>query len=168
MTNPFADIGELPKGDDPEAQVEYLRSVVDAFHATGNPRIKPLRRKLDAMLARLADGAESASSEAELKALAEEAAGAVADLQRQTYDLLLTVINQTRATLRVRLQQGVPPNERLDAEKLQSSLAGFAQALRKMLSSAKKGDREGHDAAARELEAASRLLDDTAGELKGD
>jgi hypothetical protein len=163
------DIGAPPAGDDPEAQVEYLIRVVTAFQATGNPRIKPLRKRLDTMLERLAEGGERLAPEDEegIQELATELATEVHGLQRQTYDLLLTVINQTRATLRVKLKQGMPPNERVDTEKLQKSLAAFAQGLRKMLVAAKKGDKQAHDEAARELEAAGRLLDETAGELEG-
>ena len=83
-----------------------------------------------------------------------------------TYELLVTVINQTRATLRARLKQGMPPAERLDTEKLQKALGGFAQGLRKMLAAAKKGDKAAHDAAAAELEAAGNLLDETSEEIK--
>lgn len=161
------EIGAPPEGDDPEAQVQYLKRVVEAFAATGNPRIRPLRRKLDTMLERLAAGAERATGDQAVESLARAFAVEVSELQRQTYDLLLTVINQTRATLRVKLKQGMPADERVDTEKLQRALAAFAQGLRKMLVAAKKGDKRAHDEAARELEAAGRLLDETADELKG-
>ncbi len=162
--NPFLDIGAPPEGEDPEAQVEYLKRVVTAFAATGNPRIKPLRKKLDTMLERLAAGAESARTEDELRTLAQEFAVEINALQRQTYELLVTVINQTRATWRVKLKQGgLPPGEKLDTEVLQKALAAYAQALRKMLAAAKRGDKAAHDAAARELEHAGELVDRAGG-----
>jgi len=160
------DIGAPPEGDDPEAQVQYLVRVVEAFQATGNPRIKPLRKKLDGMLERLAEGAESIESDDEVEVLARELAVEINGMQRQTYELLLTVINQTRATLRVKLKRGMPSDERFDTEKLQKSLAAFAQGLRKMLAAAKRGDRQAHDDAAVELELAGKLLDETSQELK--
>lgn len=162
--NPFLDIGAPPEGNDPEAQLSYLKTVVAAFHASGNPRIKPLSRKLDIALEDLARGGQKNDDPTKL---AKQFAAQVDALRLQTYDLLLTVINQVRATLRVKLKQGMPPDERVDSEKLQEALGVFAQGLRKLLSSIKKGNSEGLAEGGKLLDDAGKLIRGSGSELLG-
>ncbi len=160
--NPFIALGTPPEGDDPEAQLSYLKGVVHAFELSGNARVRPMGRKLEDALARLAAAGQRGGDP---EALAREFAGEVNELRQQAYDLLLTVINQVRATLRVKLQQGVPGPQRGDAEKLQQALAAFSQALRKGLVAVKKGDREAQKEADKLVAEASALLGESGREL---
>jgi hypothetical protein len=160
--NPFLEIGAPPDGEDAEAQLTYLKRVVAAFESTSNPRIKPLRRKLEEALADLADGAGRG---ADAESLATQFAGQVDALRAQTYELLLVVINQVRATLRVKLKQGVSPGERVDTERLQKALAFFSQGLRKTLRAQKSGDPDGQREAREMLSDASRALEETGVQL---
>ncbi|MBI5511775.1 MAG: hypothetical protein HY903_23715 [Deltaproteobacteria bacterium] len=153
--NPFRGIGAPPQGTDPEPQLAYLRRVVDAFHSTGNPRLRPLRQKLDDALEELARGA---AKNLDPEKLAREFGARVTDLRLQTFDLLLTVINQVRATLRVKLQRGMPWSEKIDTEKLQQALGLFSQGLRKTLAAARKADPQAHDEGNKLLEEAGRMM----------
>jgi hypothetical protein len=160
--NPFAQIGAPPVSEDPEAQLSYLKQVVGAFDATGNPRIKPLRHKLEEALEKLARGTER---NVDPERLAREFAADVDALRLQTYDLLLIVINQVRATLRVRLKQGISPSDRVDTEKLQKALAVFSQGLRKMLRARKNGDARAEEEAKDILGEAGRALEESGNQL---
>jgi len=160
--NPFVGLGAPPQGSDPEAQLTYLKQVVGAFEQTGNPRVRPLGRKLEEALAQLARDSERG---ADPEKLARQFSAEVATLRHQAYDLLLTVINQVRATLRVKLQQGVPAPQRADTEKLQKALALFSQALRKTLNAAKKGDTAAQSEADHMLSEAGALLEESGHEL---
>jgi hypothetical protein len=161
--NPFTALGSAPAGEDAEAQLVYLRQVVTAFAVTGNPRLKPLGRKLDQAFARLAHGAEHGRDP---QSLARDLDADVRALQIEVYELLLTILNQTRGTLRVKLQQGMPPPERADTERLQQSLGAFAQGLRRFLAASKKGDKQAVADATKAIEEAGRLLADSGRELE--
>jgi hypothetical protein len=161
-TNPFMALGAPPAGEDPEAQLTYLKQVVSAFAAAGNPRLKPLGKKLDQAFEHLASGAERGGDP---EALARKLHAEVSALQIETYELLLTILNQARGTLRVRLQQGMPPPKRADTEKLQQALGGFAQGLRRFLSARKKGDAQAVREATKAIEEAGKLLAESGQEL---
>ncbi len=161
-SNPFAGLGTPPASGDPEGQLHYLRRVVDAFHQTGNPRLKTLRQRLDQALLELARGAERG---ADPDVLARGFAANVNQLQLQTFDLLTTVVNQARATLRVKLTQPLPPRERAEQEKLQKALGAFSQGLRKTLAAARKPDDAARDEANRLLTEAGQLMEDAGQEL---
>jgi len=156
MSNPFTNLGAPPEGDDPEGQLRYLRQVMDAFSQTDNPRVKPLGRKLDVALEKMAKKSERG---ADPETLARELHAEVRALSLQTYELLLTVINQVRATLRIKLQRGMAGDERLKSEQLQDGLALYAQGLRKLLSAIKKGNQQGQDEGSEMLQRASLQLD---------
>ena len=89
MSNPFTNLGAPPEGDDPEGQLRYLRQVMDAFSQTDNPRVKPLGRKLDVALEKMAKKSERG---ADPETLARELHAEVRALSLQTYELLLTVL----------------------------------------------------------------------------
>jgi hypothetical protein len=162
--NLFQGIGAPPEGQDPEAQLSYLKRVVEAFQATGNPRLKPLRQKLDQALLAVAQGAER---NLDPEKLAQQFAREVDELRFQTFELLVTVVNQTRATLRVKLRQALPPEQRVDTEKLQKALGLFAQGLRKTLTAAKKADPQASDEGNRLLDEAGKLMEESGRELQG-
>ena len=162
--NPFLGIGAPPAGSDPEAQLSYLKRVVEAFDSTGNPRLKPLRQKLDNAMIELARGSER---NLDPEKLAKQFAREVDDLRLQTFELLVTVVNQARATLRVKLHQILPPGERVDTEKLQKALGLFAQGLRKTLAAAKKADPQAKDEGNRLLDEAGKLMVESGQELQG-
>ena len=162
--NPFQGIGAPPEGSDPEAQLSYLRRVVDAFHSTGNPRLRPLRQKLDLALADLARGTER---NLDPEKLAGQFSAQVDELRLATFELLVTVVNQARATLRVKLHTILPPGQRVDTEKLQKALGVFAQGLRKTLTAAKKADPQARQEGNRLLDEAGKLMDESGHELQG-
>src|SRR5690349_15687914 len=95
--NPFAAIGVPPEGASPEAQLDYLGKLVEAFEITEHPRLKPLRKKLNAALKALARGADNNVDPA---ILAKRFAGDITELQAQTYELLAAVITETRVKLK--------------------------------------------------------------------
>ncbi|MBI3179417.1 MAG: hypothetical protein HYZ27_07125 [Deltaproteobacteria bacterium] len=162
--NPFIALSTPPEGNDPEEQLNYLKEVVHAFETTGNARVRPLGRKLEDALARLAVAGQRGGDP---EKLARQFAQEVSELRLQAYDLLLTVINQVRGTLRVKLQQGMPGPRRGDSERLQKALAAFSQALRKALVAVKKGDRDAQTEADKLVSEASTLLDESGRELAG-
>ncbi len=137
-----------PPASDPESQLAYLKRMVQLFHRAPHPRVKALRRKLDAALIQLVEAAETGRSPAEL---AEELAGHIDALRSETFELLLTVVNQVRGTLRVRAKNS--PAE------LQDGLQLFSQALRKMVAAMRKGDLCGETEAQRQLDEAASLLE---------
>jgi len=153
--NPFQALPPPPSGNDPAAQVDYLERVVQAFEQAGNPRLAPLKKRLHATLAEVARGAERGDDP---EKLAREFAAQVAELRLQTYDLLSVVINQVRATLRVKLQGSLAPPERLDAESLQKGLGEYAQGLRKLILAIKKRDATLEAEAQKLISAANELL----------
>lgn len=160
--NPFSGVGDPPEGQDPEAQLTYLRKVVGAFQGTDNPRIRPLKKKLNEALLRLAGGSERGVDPQEL---AGKFSDEVDALRLQTYDLLLTVVNQVRATLRLKLKKGMAGAERVDTERLQKALALFSQGLRKTLLATKKSDSKAYDAAVQVLAEAGQVLEETGHQL---
>ena len=161
--NPFLGVGAPPEGPDPKAQLEYLRRVVDAFHSTGHPRLKPLRQKLDHALEELARGAKRHAAP---EKLAREFAQEVAELKLQTYELLVTVVNQARATLRVKLRHILPPEQRIDTEKLQKGLGLFSQGLRKALVGARKQDAAAQAEGKATLAEAAQLMTESGREIE--
>ncbi|MEE8409920.1 MAG: hypothetical protein V3T05_09960 [Myxococcota bacterium] len=160
--NPFAGVGDPPAGQDPEAQLTYLRKVVDAFQSTGNPRIRPIKKQLNEALLRLGGASERGVDPEEL---AKTFAGEVDALRLRTYDLLLTVVNQVRATLRLKLEKGMATTERIDTERLQKALALFSRGLRKTLLATKKRDTKAHDDATQILAEAGQVLEETGHQL---
>lgn len=160
--NPFSGVGDPPEGQDPEEQLTYLRKVVDAFQGTDNPRIRPLKKKLNEALLRLAGGSER---DVDPEELANKFAGEVEALRLKTYDLLLTVVNQVRATLRLKLKKGMATTERVDTERLQKALALFSQGLRKTVLATKKSDSKAFDDATQVLAEAGLVLEETGHQL---
>ena len=161
--NPFLNVGAPPAGSDPEEQLTYLRKVVDAFHVTGNPRLRPLRQKLDLALEELARGTER---NLDPERLAREFSAEVEELRLQIFELLVTVVNQVRATLRVKLHQSLPPDSRVDTEKLQKALGLFAQGMRKTLTAAKKADPQAREEGNKLLDEAGKLMEESGHELE--
>ena len=81
------------------------------------------------------------------------------DGENDTFDTLLTIVNQVRGTLRIKLQGGMPKPERDEAERLQEGLQGFSKGLRQVLLGAQHGDAAAEQAGLRLLDEAVRALD---------
>lgn len=163
MDNPFAALPSAPAASaSPEEQLRYLEGVVEAFRTAGNPRIKPLQKQLTSALERLHRGAERGEDR---EALAMTLSEDITELRLQTFELLLVVVNQVRATLRVKLQHGLPAPERVDVTELNKSLTLYAEGVRKLVSAFKKNDdasirvaSEALDAACAQMSASGRTL----------
>ena len=156
MENPFAAIGAPPEGEDPRQQLLYLQSIVAAFEKTPNPRIKPLQKQLGTAIENLAVSVERGDPPAQI---GQRFQRDIRDLRVQTFDLVLVVVNQFRATLRVKLQAGMAPPQRLDMELLQRALGEYAQAVRKMIGAMKKGDAQTAKEAGEMMDRANAMLD---------
>jgi len=156
MENPFRDLGAPPATDAPPAeQLRYLEGVIEGFRNAGSPRIKPLQKQLTDALERLQRGLDRGTAPEEIAA---QLSGDVAALRLQTFEILLVVVNQVRATLRVKLQGGLPTPERLDVEALNRGLGLYAQGVRKLVAAFKKNDEQAVRQASEALDEASALM----------
>ena len=148
---PFSHLGAPPGDEDPRAQIQYMIGVLQAFEDVREPRMKPLRDKLHSAIAELEHDDDGK--------VRERYAASVQALQIETYDLIVVVVSQVRATLRAQLARGMSKPDRLDTERLQRDLGDFSQAMRKLVAAIKKGDH------AKRLEA-ERLLEAAGGGIK--
>ncbi len=156
MDNPFAALPSPPTpSSPPEEQLRYLEGVVEAFRSAGNARIKPLQKQLTLALERLHRGAGRGEDR---DVVAMQLADDIAELRVQTFELLLVVVNQVRATLRVKLQRGLAPPERLDVTALNKGLTLYAEGVRQLVVAFKKGDEHAVQSASRALDEASALM----------
>lgn len=136
--------GERPTGagapfNDPQAQIDQIEQVLAVLEEIGHPRIKPIKKKLRRALARVGEGAESGRSE---EIIAKQFAADLRELRRATYELLNTVVNQLRGTVRMKKAE-MSPAEREEAERLMNGLGLFARAMQKMISASRKDDERG-------------------------
>jgi hypothetical protein len=155
MENPFAAIGAPPETDDVREQLLYLERVLEAFQKTPHPRLKPLRRQLCKAIENLGLAVQRGDPPEEIaRRFTDEAR----DLRRQTYELVLTVVNQFRATLRAKLQAGMAAPQRTDMELLQKGLREYAHAVRTMVSAMRNNDDQAAKAAGAQMELANALL----------
>lgn len=159
--NPFQALGPPPEGNEPRSQLLYLQRVMEAFAQTAEPRVAPLKRKLQAAVTRLAQGTER---EEEPEQVAARFGAEVARLRLESYELLLTLVNQVRATLRVQLARMMPPDKRIDSELLQKGLGIYAQGLRKLVTALKTDDESKRAEAHTLLDEAGKLLESSAHE----
>ncbi|MBC7792651.1 MAG: hypothetical protein H7Z43_03000 [Clostridia bacterium] len=146
--NPLDAVGPPPPTDDPHAQAEYLTQVLDAFAAIQEPRIKPLRARLLSALAELHDNEDGKGRERHVAAMKA--------VQIDVYELVITIINQIRTTLKVQLGRGMATPARLGMEKLQKQLGDQVRAMLKTVSALKSTDSAKFAEAARLLEEAQR------------
>lgn len=131
--------------NDPQGQIDQIEQVLVVLEEIGHPRIKPIKKKLRRALARVGEGAQAGRS---AEVIAKQLATDLRELRRATYDLLTTVVNQLRGTLRVKKAE-ISVAERDDAERLMHGLGLFAKAMNKM-SAASRADND--DARTRALE----------------
>ncbi len=140
-----------------EKQYEFLIELVQAFKTYEHPRLKPLEDKLRVSLQRVVKSAEASVSPDNLAA---QFAEDLADLRLQTFELLLTVMNQVRASMKVALQSGGRLPGRLQMQDLERSLGTFSIGLRKAIHGYKKGDASQNEQANRLLIQALQVLTD--------
>jgi hypothetical protein len=141
--------------EEPKAQLGYLRNMVELFHRIENPRLKALRRKLDAALMQLVQSSEGKKA----AEVAEELATRLEALRRETFEVLLVVVNQVRGTLKAKLAGGLTPAGRASSEKLHQGLTRFAKALRELVTATERNDPEAASAAGKLMDEAARTLD---------
>lgn len=154
--NPFSALGPPPASADPAAHLAYLKGLLDAFAQSTEPRIKPLKEKLESTLQSVARAVERGEA---TEVVATRFAKELTELRIAVYDLLLTVVNQVRATLRVQVPRSTPEAQRVKMDDLQQALGDFAQGLRKLVAALKKGDVAKQEEAIREVEKAGSSLD---------
>ncbi len=154
LDDAFARLGALP--EESRAQLSWLKRLVEVFHQAPDPRIKALRRQLDEALLRLSAGHEEREDPAEL---GRDFAARIERLRHDTFDTLLTIINQVRGTLRIKLAGGMPKAARAEAERLQDGLSHFSRGLRQVLLGAQSGDAAAEQAGQKLIDQALRALD---------
>ncbi|MCK5688132.1 hypothetical protein KAI87_02620, partial [Myxococcota bacterium] len=117
--NLFTELASPDEGADHHAHLAYLVSLLEAFEQTGDARIKPMRRKLHTAIIELTEGTEQGLSTEELALKFQKR---IADLQVQTYEVLNIVVNQLRATLRMKLKRSPPMVGGVNMQELQDNL----------------------------------------------
>ena len=128
---------------------------MQVFESAPHARIKPLQKQLNIAIEHLTRGIQTTGNP---ESIAKQFVSDVRDLYVQTYEIMSVLVNQFRATLRVKLISGMPPPEQTDVDKLQQALAEYAQALRKMIAARKKGDDEAAKMASGQMERAAEVL----------
>jgi len=142
--------------NDPQAQIDQIEQVLAVLQEIGHPRIKPIKKKLRRALARVGEGAESGRSE---EVIAKQLVADLRELRRATYELLTTVVNQLRGTLRVKKTE-LSPAERGEAERLMNGLGLFAKAMSKMTVATRKDDDAARDRAVEMMNEAHAAMKD--------
>ena len=135
--NPFVELGPSPPDDDPVAQADYLRRLALALEQTGNPRVKPLKKKVNGMVRRFAESAKRGEPP---ERFAHRFAEEMRELRVMSHEFLLTVVNQVRTTLKTRLQPGSPHAKDVDQLRAQKAFRIYAKALHKLIGAIKRGD----------------------------
>jgi hypothetical protein len=149
-------LGPPPESAAAKAQLTYLQRMVEMFHRVEHPRLKALRRKLDATLVQLVQSAEQSTSATEV---AQELAARLEALRRETFETLLVVVNQVRGTLKAKLAGGQSAAARMASERLHEGLTRFSKGLRELLSAADRNDPEAESAASKLMDEAAKSLD---------
>jgi hypothetical protein len=155
-SNGWQELGTPPAGSAKD-QLGYLRRMVELFHKVEHPRLRALRRKLDATLVQLVQSAEGKAP----ADVAAELAARLEGLRRETFEVLLVVVNQVRGTLKSKLAGPHNAAARAASERVHEGLTRFAKGLRELLSAADKHD-EG------KVEKAEKLMDEAAKSLGAD
>jgi hypothetical protein len=150
----FAPMARLPS--EQGEQLAWLKRLIEVFHRAQDGRIKTLRRQLDDALVQLALGHEAGTDADEL---GRDFAARIERLRHDTFDVLLTIVNQVRGTLRAKLQGGMSKTARDEAERLQDGLQLFSKGLRQVLLAAQSGDAAAEAQGSRQLDEAARALD---------
>jgi hypothetical protein len=147
-TSPLEALRPPAADADPEVRLGFLAALTFALGEAGGPRLAELGRRLAEALRALAAG--HARGE-EARVLGRRAAAEVRDLELEAYDLLSVVVNQVRATLRVRVEGGLRPAGEVRVDRLQEGLAEVSKGLRKLLGAARRGDVEAERQGATEV-----------------
>jgi len=155
MDNPPAVLSAPPPIGDPQATLEFLKGVAQSFAAAEHPRVKPLQKRLSEAIDHLSRSLQAQERPQEIAA---RFVTDVRDLYVQTYELISVLVNQFRASLRVKLLAGMPAPDKINVELLQQALSDYAQAVRKMIAAQKKGDATGIRTATEQMARASELV----------
>lgn len=148
ITSTLTTLGAPAADATPEQQLAFVAALTQGLGEAGGPRVAELGRRLDEAFRALAAGHARGD---EPRALSRRAAAEVRDLELEAYDLLSVVVNQVRATLRVRVESGLRPTGDLRLDRLQEGLAEVSKGLRKLLTAARRGDSDAERQGAAEV-----------------
>lgn len=138
MTPTERPTGPGPAIGDAQAQIDQIEQVVAVVNEIGHPRVKPIKKKLRRALARVGEGAAAGRSE---EVIAKQLTADLGELRLATYQLLNTVVNQLRGSMRIKKRE-MSPDERKEAERLINGLGLFARAMHTMIRASRSDDED--------------------------